>query len=190
MFCPSCGKQIADASSFCTYCGVTISDRNDPIAEAPQRTSAPRIPQAYDQQPAARQYPSAQQYPASQQYSEADPYGAAPAPTPSRDAWVDAYRAQKPKRITRTSSHAAPEPAFDMITVCICFALIVLLLFPTLFVSLNAAGTALSFSENVFAAGGLFGPGALGQWRAEAGGGGLLRRSLARGEQSGGWSTW
>ena len=75
----------------------------------------------------------------------------------SRDAWADAYRSQQAPHASRSVSHAAPSHSFDLLTVCIGFVLLVLLLLPTLTVSINSGGFALRLSENYFAAGGLFG---------------------------------
>ena len=72
MFCPICGKENPEGSTFCAGCGKPLSA---PTAPAPAPAAAPVAPQ----QPAPQQYAAPQQQYAAPQQQYAAPAAAAPA---------------------------------------------------------------------------------------------------------------
>ena len=77
MFCPICGKENPEGSTFCAGCGKPLSA---PTAPAPAPAAAPVVPQQPAPAPAPQQYaPQPQQQYAAPQQQYAAPAAAAPA---------------------------------------------------------------------------------------------------------------
>lgn len=90
MFCPKCGAQLPDGSSFCSSCGAMLDSQPEVTAQEEPAAASPAPQYAAQENPAPAQY-EAQGEPAPQYAAQEDP---APAQYEAQENTVPQYGAQ------------------------------------------------------------------------------------------------